>query len=95
MSCPLHHSLSEDCRNSNGEVSEVWLNTAVLSSLDSLHTSISFPAYPNLFSSRLVDSGFSHCFVDPSFICNNSFASYEIPPISLHLLDGSVGEIII
>ena len=95
MSSPLHHSPSEGCGNSNGEVSEVQLNAAVLSSPDSLHTPISFPAYLNLFSSGLVDSGSSHCFVDPSFNSNNSFASYEIPPISLRLLDRSVGEVII
>ena len=94
MSSPLHHSLSEGCGNSNGEVSEVQLNAAALSNLDSLHTPISFPAYPNLSSSGLVDSGSFHCFVDPSFISNNSFASYDIPLISLHLLDRSVGEVI-
>ena len=95
MSSPLHHSLSQGCGNSNSEVSEVWLNATVLSSPDSLHTPISFPTYLNLSSSGLVDSGSSHCFVDPPFISNNSFASYEISPISLCLLDGSVGEVIL
>ena len=45
-------------------------------------------------STGLVDSGSSHCFVDPDFIASNSFASYEIPPVVLRLLDGSVGAII-
>ena len=95
MSSPLHHSLSKGCGNSNGEVSEVQLNATALSNPNSLHTPISFPAYPNLSSSRLVDSGSSHCFVDLSFISKNSIPSYEIPPISLHLLNRSVGEVIL
>jgi len=82
---------SEGCGNSNSEPKEVRLNAAALSNLDSLHTPISFPDHPSLSSTGLVDSGLSHCFVDPEF---NSFPSYEIPPVVLRLLDRSVGAII-
>ena len=41
--------------------------------------------------SGLVDSGSSHCFVDPSFISDHSVSCYDIPPVILRLIDGSVG----
>jgi len=85
---------SEGCGNSNGEPKEVRLNATALSNLDSLHTLISFPDHLSLSSTGLVDSGSSHCFVDPEFISSNSFPSYEILPVVLRLLDGSVGAII-
>ena len=94
MSSPLHIPPSEGCDNSNGEVTEVRLNAAALSNPDSLHTPISFPSFPSVTSTGLVDSGSSHCFVDPDFISSNSFPSYEIPPVTLRLLDGSIGAII-
>jgi len=61
---------------------------------DSFHTKISFPSYDSLSASGLVDSGSSHCFVDPAFIDSNSLPFYEIPPVILRLLDGSVGAMI-
>ena len=42
----------------------------------------------------MVDSGSSHCFIDPCFIAEHSIPFYEIPPITLRLIDGSVGAII-
>jgi len=82
---------SEGCRNSNGEVKEVQLNAAALTNLDSLHTPISFLSHSSVSSSGLVDSGSSHCFVDLSFVLLHSIPSYEISPVILRLLDGSVG----
>ena len=61
---------------------------------DSLHTPISFPEHSSVSSTGLVDSGSSHCFVDPKFVSLNSLPSYEIPPVILRLLDGSVGAMI-
>jgi hypothetical protein len=84
---------SEGCGNSNGEVKEVRLNAAALTNPDSLHTPISLPSH-SVSSSGLVDSGSSHCFVDPSFISSHSIPSYEISPVILRLLDGSVGSVI-
>jgi len=94
VSSPLHIPPSEGCDNSNGEVTEVQLNAAALLNPDSLHTPISFPSFPSLSSTGLVDSGSSHCFIDPTFVSQNSFPIYEIPPVTLRLLDGSVGAII-
>ena len=65
-----------------------------MSDPNSLHTSISFPSVPSLSSSGLVDSGSSHCFVDPLFLRTNSIPSYDIPPVVLRLIDGTVGATI-
>jgi len=81
---------SEGCGNSNSEVKEVWLNAAALTNPDSLHTPISLLSHSSVSSSGLVDSGSSHCFVDPSFVSLHSIPSYEISPVILRLLDGSV-----
>ena len=39
--------------------------------------------------STLVDSGSSHCFIDSKFVNKHSLETYAIPPLKLHLLDGS------
>jgi hypothetical protein len=59
-----------------------------------LHTPVILPTYPSVSASGLVDSGSSHCFVDPSFISKYNIPVYEIPPVILRLLDGSVGAMI-
>jgi len=82
---------SEGCGNSNSEVKEVRLNAAALTNPDSLHTPISLLSHSSVSSSGLVDSGSSHCFVDPSFVSLHSIPSYEISPVILRLLDRSVG----
>jgi hypothetical protein len=84
----------EDCDNSDNEVKEVQLNAAALKDPDAMHTPISFPDHSSLDSSGLVDSGSSHCFADPLFISSNNLPSYDIPPVTLRLLDGLVGEVI-
>jgi hypothetical protein len=93
LGSPLHPP-SEGCGNSNSEPKEVRLNAAALKNLDSLHIPISFPEFPLVSSTSLVDSGLSHCFADPTFIAAKSFPSYKIPPIILQLLDGSIGVMI-
>jgi hypothetical protein len=71
-------SPSEGCKDASGEVKEVWLNAAALTNPDSLHTFVSFPDFPSLSSSGLVDSSSSHCFIDPLFISKHSIPSYKI-----------------
>ena len=44
--------------------------------------------------SALVDSGFSHCFVDSNFVNKHSLETYAIPPLELHLLDGSLNTFV-
>jgi hypothetical protein len=90
VSSPPHSSPSEGCGNADGEVKEVRLNAAALANPDSLYTPVSLPSH-SISSSGLVDSGSSHCFVDPSFISDHSVSCYDIPPVILRLIDGSVG----
>ena len=91
MSSPHDHSPSEGCGIVSGEVTEVRLNAAALTDPNSFYTKVSFPQFPTLSASGLVDSGSSHCFIDPSFISKNKIPYYDIPPVTLRLLDGSVG----
>ena len=42
----------------------------------------------------LVDSGSTHCFVDPSFAKINSLSTYSVPPITLRLFDGTTTTMI-
>lgn len=42
----------------------------------------------------LVDSGSSHCFVDPSVISKFHLTPFNIPPIQLRLFDGSSNSVI-
>jgi len=42
----------------------------------------------------LVDSGSTHCFVDPSFANMNTLSLYLVSPIVLHLFDGTTTTII-
>ena len=39
--------------------------------------------------SALIDSGSSHCFIDSKYVNKHSLETYTIPPLELHLLDGS------
>ena len=42
----------------------------------------------------LVDSGSTHCFVDPSFVKINSLSTYSVPLITLCLFDGTTTTMI-
>ena len=94
MSSPPLPSPVEGCGDSEGDVLEVRLNSAALSDPDALHIPLTFPLLSNIYDSGLVDSGSTHCFVDPKFVIKNSIACSEISPIALRLLDGSVGAAI-
>ena len=86
--------LSGNCGTPTSGEKEVRLNAAALSDPDSLLISVSFPSFPSIFTKGLVDSGSSHCFVDSSYAISNSLPIYDIPPVSLRLIDGSFGTII-
>ncbi|CAA7268135.1 unnamed protein product [Cyclocybe aegerita] len=38
----------------------------------------------------LVDSGSTHCFIDTNFVSIHNVSTYDIPPLALRLLDGTV-----
>ena len=73
---------------------EAQLNTAALSDPNSLRLSVTIidhaiPSFPTL-----VDSGSTHCFVDLLFSNMNNLSHYSVPPIVLHLFDGTTTTII-
>ena len=73
---------------------EAQLNAAAFSDPNSLQPSITIvdhaiPSFP-----MLVDSGSTHCFVDPSFANMNNLSCYTIPPIVLRLFDSTTTTII-
>ena len=73
---------------------EARLNAAALSDPNSLRPSVTIidhaiPSFP-----ALVDSGSTHCFVDPSFANMNNLTRYPIPPIILRLFNGTTTTII-
>lgn len=76
---------------------ECRLNASALSDPDSLRVPI-FVLPPHfddssLFTcSALVDSGSSHCFIDPSFAVSAGLCTTPVPPIPLRLFDGSFGK---
>jgi len=73
---------------------EARLNAAALSDPNSLQPSVTIidhtmPSFP-----ALVDSGSTHCFVDPSFANMNTLSRYLVSPIVLCLFDGTTTTII-
>jgi hypothetical protein len=41
----------------------------------------------------LIDSGSSHCFIDPTFVTTHNLSMSSIPPIELHLFDGTCNSV--
>jgi hypothetical protein len=49
----------------------------------------------NLDTTGLVDSGSSHCFIDPTYARDHNIPLTTIPPVTLRFLNGSFGEDIV
>ena len=75
VSSSLLPPLAGSCGTPTSGIEEVRLNAAALSDPDSLLISISFPAFPSIFTNGLVDSGSSHCFINLSFVVEILFPS--------------------
>ena len=56
--------------------------------------SASLIGYDILSFSALVDSGSSNCFIDTTFINENSLHPYSVPPLQLCLFDGTTNSTI-
>src|SRR5438046_547456 len=70
---------------------EVRLNASALSDSESFTILVSAPMIPDtpLSFFALIDCGSSHCFVDTAFVTKYKLSTSEIPPVRLHLLDGT------
>src|ERR1700720_3349163 len=60
---------------------------------NALFLPVTTPTITTIFKA-LVDSGSTHCFVDPRFIANNKLITYAVPLIPLKLIDGTINNII-
>jgi len=73
---------------------EARLNTATLSDPNSLRPQVTISDRDIQSFPALVDSGSTHCFVDPSFANMNTLSHYSVSPIVLHLFNGTTTTII-
>ena len=74
---------------------EVRLNASAPSEPDALFLSVSTTLISTLINFKaLVDSGSSHCFVDPRLIDTHRLTTYDVPPIRLRLMDGTCNNTI-
>ena len=71
----------------------VRLNASALSDPDSLYVDLTIPSF-SLSLRTLLDSGSSHCFMDKQFIANHNIPTIMVPPIGLHLFDGTCNSVI-
>jgi len=73
---------------------EARLNTAALSDPNSLRPQVTISDHDIQSFPALVDSGSTHCFVDPSFANMNSLSLYLVSPIILCLFNSTTTTII-
>ncbi|KAG6328388.1 hypothetical protein ID866_10699 [Astraeus odoratus] len=73
---------------------EVCLNASALSNPNSLKPVVYIPDYDVSDIITLLDSGSSHCFVDPVFIKKHNIVVEEISPIPLCLFNGTCNSFI-
>jgi len=73
---------------------EVRLNASAPFKPDALFLSVTTVLISDFIFKALVDSGSTHCFVDPRFIATHKLITYSVPPIQLKLFDGTSNHII-
>ena len=75
----------------------LWLNASTLSDPNSLCIPLTSPHISNnsIPFPVLIDSGSSHCFIDPKFASQYLLFLTSIPPIKLKLIDGTVSDSVI
>ncbi|KAG6326235.1 hypothetical protein ID866_12854, partial [Astraeus odoratus] len=74
---------------------ETPAKTSTLPNPDSLKPVVYIPDYNISDVITLLDSGSSHCFIDPAFIKKHNVIVEEISPIPLHLFNGTCNSFII
>ena len=73
---------------------EVRLNAFTPFEPDALFLSVTTVLISTFIFKALVDSGSTHCFVDPRFIATHNLITYSVPPIQLKLFNGTNNHII-
>src|SRR6267154_1377126 len=78
------------CVDPDRAVTEVRLNASAPFEPDALFLSVMTSLLSALIIFKaLVDSGSTHCFVDPRFIATNNLITYSVTPIRLKLFNGT------
>jgi len=83
------------CVDPDRAVTEVRLNASAPFEPDALFLSVTTSLLSAfIIFKALVDSGSTHCFVDPRFIAMNNLITYSVTPIRLKLFDGTSNQTI-
>ena len=83
------------CVDPDRAVTEVRLNASAPFEPDALFLSVTTSLLSAfIIFKALVDSGSTHCFVDPRFIAKNNLITYPVTPIRLKLFDGTSNQTI-
>ena len=94
VSNPQTSACFEHCIYSLHADKEVRLNASALSSTSSVIISLCSDSVHNIPITALVDSSFTHCFIESAFIRKHKIPTRQISPIPLRLFDGSVNTTI-
>src|SRR6266481_575135 len=88
LSSPRDYARPKDCAELP-RAETTLLSASTLSNLDSFLLSLTTDMLPNMILKSLVDSGSSNSFIDAAFVQTQHLLTYGIPPIKLHLIDGT------
>src|SRR6202040_2838493 len=78
VSSLLDSARAKGCVEPHRATEEFRLNTSAPFQSDALFLPVTTPTITTTFKA-LVDSGSTHCFVDPRFIANNKLITYAVP----------------
>jgi hypothetical protein len=92
-SSPPTSARTQGCVEPIRAIEEAHLNASALSNTNSLFVPLTSEFTPDPYLA-LIDSGSTHCFVDPGFTSAHKLHPYDIPPITLRLFDGTTNSVI-
>ena len=81
------------CVEPHRATEEFRLNASAPFQSDTFFLPVTTPTIMTIFKA-LVDSGSTHCFVNPWLIANNKLITYAVPLIPLKLINGTINNII-
>src|SRR6266481_1942297 len=94
MSSPPDDAPIEDCVGQLCAQTTVRLNASATSSPDALVIPVTSESTKDLILPSLVDSGSLDSFIDSCVVERHHLAAYTIPPVKIHLIDGTCNSII-
>src|SRR6266481_2921254 len=94
MSSPPNDTPIEGCVKQLHAQTTVQLNASTTSSPNSLMIPVTSKSTKDLVLPLLVDSGLSDSFIDSCIVERHHLSVYTIPPVKLHLIDGTCNSVI-